>query len=207
MLNIVFFCHDLCCICTTYLLLLSGAWWCCRVVELTQCKGYPPNIGQDSNNIIIVLVFGVRGIKGMDRGRVQWKSGGRVVGITLWFWPILGTAGLIPSRRTKKWFPKKNERATTNKRKGYDKYETTFRKLSAMKIQLYWVYFCVIHYWPLTFKTCKNRVPTKIIAAESDSSRWILLCRGLGFRPFWRTSVCSDFFLLLGKSRLCACTR
>ena len=49
----------------------------------------------------------------------------------------------------------------TNQR-GYDKSETTDEKLSARRIQIFWIYFSVIIFWPPIFKTSQYMVSTKI---------------------------------------------
>ena len=84
-----------------------------------------------------------------------------------------------PSRRTRKINSWKN-------RKGYGKSETSYGKLLTRRIQICWVCFCVIHPWPLIFKTRENRVPTKLYQKELDSPRRIPVCWGL--RPFWGAS-------------------
>ena len=45
--------------------------------------------------------------------------------------------------------------------KGYDKSETTIEKLSARRIQICWVYFSVIIFDLLFFKTSQNMAPKK----------------------------------------------
>ena len=65
--------------------------------------------------------------------------------------------GGCPSIRTK------NMNFPTNW-KGYDKPKTTYRKLSAERIQICWVYFCVVHFWPLfkiTFQIMSEQKYTK----------------------------------------------
>ena len=54
-----------------------------------------------------------------------------------------------------------------------------YGKLSTRRIEIYCVYFCVIHFWPLIFKTCENRILTKIYTAESDLFSQTLKYRGL----------------------------
>ena len=91
--------------------------------------------------------------------------------------------------------------------KGYDKSETTYEKLLARRIQIYWDYFCVIKISPLFQNNVQNNAQTKIVPAESDSSRQTFLCRGL--RSFWGASVWwwIDFIVFLRKSSWYACAR
>ena len=84
------------------------------------------------------------------------------------------------SRRTQKVNSPVNQ-------KGYDKSETTIRKLSARKIQICCAYFCVIHCDLFFQNSFPNNIRTKIGTVGLDSPRQILLFRGL--RSFWGASV------------------
>ena len=65
-------------------------------------------------------------------------------------------------------------------RKGCDKSKTTYEKLSARRIQIFFDYFCKIHFFTSFFQiTFPNNTRTKIVNADSDSSRRTLLCQGL----------------------------
>ena len=45
--------------------------------------------------------------------------------------------------------------------KNYDKSRTPYGKLLARRIQVCWVYFCVIHFWPLFFQLCEKKFKQK----------------------------------------------
>ena len=91
--------------------------------------------------------------------------------------------------------------------KGYDKSETTVGKLLARRIQISRVYFSVVIFDLLFFKTSANVAPTKIDAADLDSPCQILVCRG--FRRFWAALALweFDFFNWLRKSSWSACAQ
>ena len=59
-------------------------------------------------------------------------------------------------------------------------------KLLARRIQIFWVRFYVIIFWPLIFKASKNMAPTKRNSSNLDLPHQIFVCQGL--RPFWGTS-------------------
>ena len=95
------------------------------------------------------------------------------------------------------WAPSKHTRKINfpTNRKGYYKSETTIEKFSTRKTQIFQIYFAVIFYWPLIFKTSKHITLTKIEPANLDSPHRILVCRGL--RPFWGVSVCWEIKFLV----------
>ena len=64
--------------------------------------------------------------------------------------------------------------------KGYDNSETIAGKLSTRRIQICKVYFSVIIFWPLSFKTSKNMAPTKTVRIDLNSPRRELSSDGLG---------------------------
>ena len=77
------------------------------------------------------------------------------------------TAWLDPQRtHVKKYFPKK--------RKGCNKSETTYEKLSTRKVQICQVYFCVILFDIFFQNNFPNDAPTKIYLADLDGRCRIL---------------------------------
>ena len=81
------------------------------------------------------------------------------------------TAGLDPSRNTRK-------KLLTNQ-KSYDNSETTVGQLSARKNQICFDYICKIDFDLFFRNNFPAIVQRKIVKAESDLSRGILVCRGL----------------------------
>ena len=92
-----------------------------------------------------------------------------------WCWVLLvqfsylkSTAGLNAQYET----TKNNSR--TN-RKGYDNSETTIGKLSARRIQIFWVRFCIMIFGLLFFKVCEkmglNKFEPKRIGSASSNIR------------------------------------
>ena len=92
------------------------------------------------------------------------------------------------------------------KRKDYGKSKTKYEKLSARRIQIFWIHLCVIHFWPLFSKNFQNNVQTKM-----NIKHWIWFAEcsfaEVTGRSFWGALFCLRIGFFRYSRKLSWCTR
>ena len=113
----------------------------------------------------------------------------KLVRVYNWIAPLASKAG-------EKLIPERTGRTTTNPRPCTER--------SRQGLSKYIVYIFMRSIFVSYFKSCENRVPTKIHTTESDSLSRILVCWGP--KSFWSVSVCTGImFLVFWESQSGVC--